>query len=421
MLAHTLSRITGVPSHILADGFSSNRPCVAQIISWAVNRTTTRVEDRAYSLLGLLDVNMPMLYGEGRKAFHRLQLEIIRASNDQSIFAWGYDTDFNGRTGNILADDPSFFRGCHEMKLMDQDKFDDRFGIFPITNRGIQISLPVRSYPDSGSLVEAWLPCRRSPNSGPVSITLALWESEYYRYFVSFPSPTEETLQFRQLYLRYQDTHNRDTTFKIDDIAITEKGFTQCGTYPPELTASTLTLADTRPLCVRVYSDSQANRYLAVAFGQCFGRHWMHFACTSTSDGHSWEDYAREEYKKMLTNGLEHGQSMAEAHSLGEYGDRVWIFQTHLPGSPWTLRTSCITWQSSRIGVWFEVFRYRGFSNTLDVWTDLHVERSSDANRDMRGLMLRRLQAPDGIKASVHAFVHYSCLTRTAGGLRPLR
>ncbi|KIM62504.1 hypothetical protein SCLCIDRAFT_60203, partial [Scleroderma citrinum Foug A] len=87
-LAHTLAGITGVSQVILMDGLSSNRPCVAQIMSWAANRTTTRVEDRAYSLLGLLDVNMPMLYGEGRRAFQRLQLEIIRVSNDQSIFAW---------------------------------------------------------------------------------------------------------------------------------------------------------------------------------------------------------------------------------------------------------------------------------------------------------------------------------------------
>ena len=56
-------------------------------MSWAANRTTTRVEDKAYSLMGLLDVNMPMLYGEGKKAFHRLQLEIIRMSNDQSTLA----------------------------------------------------------------------------------------------------------------------------------------------------------------------------------------------------------------------------------------------------------------------------------------------------------------------------------------------
>ncbi|KIM52910.1 hypothetical protein SCLCIDRAFT_140089, partial [Scleroderma citrinum Foug A] len=87
-LAPTLVDITGVPEHVLMHGLFGNRPCVAQIISWAAKRTTTRVEDRAYSLMGLLDVNMSMLYGEGKKAFHRLQLEIIRASNDQSIFAW---------------------------------------------------------------------------------------------------------------------------------------------------------------------------------------------------------------------------------------------------------------------------------------------------------------------------------------------
>ncbi|KIM56528.1 hypothetical protein SCLCIDRAFT_132563, partial [Scleroderma citrinum Foug A] len=85
----TLSPILEVPLDILKEGLSLNRPCVARIMSWAANRTTTRVEDRAYSLMGLLDVNMPMLYGEGKKAFHRLQLEIIRTSNDQSIFAWG--------------------------------------------------------------------------------------------------------------------------------------------------------------------------------------------------------------------------------------------------------------------------------------------------------------------------------------------
>ncbi|KIM70348.1 hypothetical protein SCLCIDRAFT_58393, partial [Scleroderma citrinum Foug A] len=87
-LAPTLVDITGIPGHILTLGLCGNRPCVAQIMSWAANRTTMRVEDRAYSLMGLLDVNMPMLYGEGKKAFHRLQLEIIRASDDQSIFAW---------------------------------------------------------------------------------------------------------------------------------------------------------------------------------------------------------------------------------------------------------------------------------------------------------------------------------------------
>ena len=55
--------------HILKEGLAGNRPCVAQIMSWAAYRTTSRVEDRAYSLMGLVDVSMPMLYGEGGKRF----------------------------------------------------------------------------------------------------------------------------------------------------------------------------------------------------------------------------------------------------------------------------------------------------------------------------------------------------------------
>jgi hypothetical protein len=61
---------------------------VAEKMSWAAKRHTTRQEDLAYSLLGLFDVSMPLLYGEGGKAFMRLQLEIIRKGADESIFAW---------------------------------------------------------------------------------------------------------------------------------------------------------------------------------------------------------------------------------------------------------------------------------------------------------------------------------------------
>jgi hypothetical protein len=56
-------------------------------MSWAAKRQATREEDLAYSLLGLFNVNMPLMYGEGAKAFRRLQEEIIKSSNDQTIFA----------------------------------------------------------------------------------------------------------------------------------------------------------------------------------------------------------------------------------------------------------------------------------------------------------------------------------------------
>ncbi|CAJ2509418.1 Uu.00g144440.m01.CDS01 [Anthostomella pinea] len=65
-----------------------NSVSTATIMSWASRRETTREEDLAYCLMGLFDVNMPLFYGEKEKAFYRLQEEIIRRSDDQSILAW---------------------------------------------------------------------------------------------------------------------------------------------------------------------------------------------------------------------------------------------------------------------------------------------------------------------------------------------
>ncbi|KAK4114354.1 HET-domain-containing protein [Canariomyces notabilis] len=88
-----ISIITGISSAILNHKpFPSLKDlAVAERMSWAANHTTTRPEDRAYSLVGIFDVNMPLIYGEGDKAFERLQEEIIRRTGDLSIFAWEFD------------------------------------------------------------------------------------------------------------------------------------------------------------------------------------------------------------------------------------------------------------------------------------------------------------------------------------------
>ncbi|OTA56636.1 HET-domain-containing protein [Hypoxylon sp. EC38] len=93
-LASVLSWITGVDTSVLKGG-SLDEILVGRRMSWASNRTTTRVEDIAYCLLGIFDINMPLLYGEGKKAFTRLQEEIIRSSHDLSIFAWKADDSIN--------------------------------------------------------------------------------------------------------------------------------------------------------------------------------------------------------------------------------------------------------------------------------------------------------------------------------------
>ena len=91
-LCGLLSSITGIDEHILK-GASLADVSIARRMSWASCRKTTRTEDIAYCLLGIFDVNLPLIYGEGLKAFRRLQEAIMYATNDQSLFAWGRIVD----------------------------------------------------------------------------------------------------------------------------------------------------------------------------------------------------------------------------------------------------------------------------------------------------------------------------------------
>ena len=78
---------------------------------WIGKRETTRSEEIAYYLMGIFDVNMPLLYGARlKKAFVRLQEEIMRGSDDQSIFAWVDEKAAPDKCLGLLATDPKYFR-----------------------------------------------------------------------------------------------------------------------------------------------------------------------------------------------------------------------------------------------------------------------------------------------------------------------
>ena len=110
-LGAILPRITGIDFAILNGSLPMRHASVAQRMSWASARHTTRLEDQAHCLMGIFDVNMPLLYGEGRKAFYRLQDEIMKQDDDQSLFAWTTAESISGddEGHGLLADSPSAF------------------------------------------------------------------------------------------------------------------------------------------------------------------------------------------------------------------------------------------------------------------------------------------------------------------------
>ena len=129
-LADLISAVTSI-----GDLTNFNDACIAAKMSWASSRKTTRVEDQAYCLMGLFGVNMPPLYGEGVRAFIRLQLEILRVSDDESIFAW---KDPNEELGGLLARSPIAFQ--HSGDIV-PGKFDLDRPAYSMTNKGLRLEL----------------------------------------------------------------------------------------------------------------------------------------------------------------------------------------------------------------------------------------------------------------------------------------
>jgi hypothetical protein len=77
-----ISRITGIDIRVLR-GCALRTCSVQQRMFWASKRTTTRDEDKAYCLMGLFNVHMPLIYGEGEtKALKRLREEIKKEAED---------------------------------------------------------------------------------------------------------------------------------------------------------------------------------------------------------------------------------------------------------------------------------------------------------------------------------------------------
>ena len=165
-LAGVVSDITGIDEDILTHRKHPSEISVARRMYWASRRRATRVEDDAYSLMGLFGVEMQPMYGEGHQAFFRLQQEILARTQDQSLFAWGprspplqYPTVDAGpspprahlppfrdvQDSTLFARSPSDFANSHAVDCMSNDSIlDSKMGLqYLFTPYGLRTQLPL--------------------------------------------------------------------------------------------------------------------------------------------------------------------------------------------------------------------------------------------------------------------------------------
>lgn len=134
----TIREITRIDANVINGTLPLTSICIAQRMSWASSRTTTRPEDLAYCLLGIFGVTMPLVYGDGERAFIRLQEEIIKGSDDETIFAWRDNAFTPGTYSGLLALRPSAFHDSRNVIRYDNSEGKD---LYSMTNKGMSLTL----------------------------------------------------------------------------------------------------------------------------------------------------------------------------------------------------------------------------------------------------------------------------------------
>ncbi|KAI0123333.1 heterokaryon incompatibility protein-domain-containing protein [Xylariales sp. AK1849] len=137
-LADWISGFTAIHKTALVDRDTVPSFSIAQRMSWAASRQTSRIEDIAYCLLGIFNISMGAIYGEGEDAFQRLQREIVKISEDHSILAWESVDQEHVHT-TAFAPEPFAFRNCGSIVR------DNQIVRWPysITNLGVYIRIPL--------------------------------------------------------------------------------------------------------------------------------------------------------------------------------------------------------------------------------------------------------------------------------------
>jgi hypothetical protein len=184
-LATLIAKVTGISTAYLVDAKDAGHgraafreASVATKMSWMAGRVTRDVEDIAYSLLGIFNVNLTPRYGEGIKAFARLQEAILldQGAFDESLFAWqlpenrllncfrssGHAPEFKQSQWGLLAPSPDCFKKSGNVVIVQKDLVQRQGSGFQKTAQGLLLTLPLLE-------AENWFRMRKSEITFPLN------------------------------------------------------------------------------------------------------------------------------------------------------------------------------------------------------------------------------------------------------------
>jgi hypothetical protein len=199
-LQSAISAITGIPTNVLLKG-DTECASIPQRMSWASKRKTTRVEDLAYCLMGIFGINMPMLYGEGERAFIRLQEEIMKVSDDYSLFAWD---SINYRGGLLATSSAAFSNSGDVIPLNPSHTLS---GAITVNNEGIHLKLRFSDKLDYPGIGLAILPYAKKGGEVAIRVTATSGAKEYFEriqgYGLRLLNPKASgQLKYREIWIR---------------------------------------------------------------------------------------------------------------------------------------------------------------------------------------------------------------------------
>lgn len=344
-LIQSVERATNINEMYLSDRDTIKSASIATKLSWAAGRQTTRPEDIAYCLLGLVEVNMPMLYGEGDRAFYRLQSELIRKDIDHTIFTWE-PIEEDWESVAVLAPSPALFKGSANNSRIEAQGPSS----YDITNNGLRITLPcitigqdrIIGILNCGSEDTArfglWLEnvdnnrYQRLPNSKLATLTLEdVEEAELRNLYLVASNPRKKEQSQTKSHLMIGDIY-ADRYCCINGISVSRPGHNEIIKEPRVLRMrrdyeddslheqsrflfNSSSIFEGESACIRIgYKRESGFSYIYLSMGLHKGRAVVHTRGASRYDT-LLADYAARELEENLSRSRSYGDL---------YAKRIW-------------------------------------------------------------------------------------------------